>query len=185
MWVHALSVGTLAESPPETRDVGPDLVAVSAIREILQGYAQRGFFRGAADGVTRGQRITFKVLWHYGRVYPLVVDFAARSISFPRMLPGVQAGSPMVKNLRDFLRPFATGEVPEHRRLDPQRGRMSLVTQKGALTFRIRVRDGDYEYCARKLVHLTHEIFMIFLREGPYYEYRVEQLGLDPDREWA
>ena len=34
----------------------------------------------------------------------------------------------------------------------------------------------------RKIIQIVHEIFMVFLVDGPYYEYMVEQLGLDPDR---
>ena len=46
----------------------------------------------------------------------------------------------------------------------------------------ISIRDQDFEYATRKLIHTVHEIFLVFLREGPYYEYMVEHLGLDPDR---
>ena len=32
----------------------------------------------------------------------------------------------------------------------------------------------------RRLVHIAHEIYMVFLPDGPYQDYRVEKLGLDP-----
>jgi hypothetical protein len=43
--------------------------------------------------------------------------------------------------------------------------------------------DGDWDYAARQIVHLVDEIFQIFLLDGRWYEYRIEHLGLDPDRE--
>ena len=43
-------------------------------------------------------------------------------------------------------------------------------------------RDNDYEYAVRKLIHLVHEIFMVFLMEGNYLDYMIEEFDLDPDR---
>jgi hypothetical protein len=42
--------------------------------------------------------------------------------------------------------------------------------------------DADFDYATRKMIHTVHEIFMVFLVDGSYFEYMVEQLGLDPDR---
>ena len=39
----------------------------------------------------------------------------------------------------------------------------------------------EFEYATRKLIHVTNEIFMIFLRDGPYSEYIQEVFGADPD----
>ena len=38
------------------------------------------------------------------------------------------------------------------------------------------------EMCIRDSVQTAHEIFLIFLVDGAYYDYMVEHLGLDPDR---
>jgi hypothetical protein len=40
----------------------------------------------------------------------------------------------------------------------------------------------DDEYGARKLIHLAQEIFLVFLQDGRYYDYMVENFDLDPDR---
>jgi hypothetical protein len=32
------------------------------------------------------------------------------------------------------------------------------------------------------MIQVVHEIFLVFLVDGPYFEYLVEKLGLDPDR---
>jgi hypothetical protein len=152
--------------------------------DILRAYAQRGMFRGFAEKPARSSRRTFSVLWHYNRQYPVVLDLAAETLSFPGLLPGIAARSPMLAELKAFLRPFSTEEVPAHRRIDGDLGRLALTARKGALTLTMTVVGGEYEYCTRKLVHVAHEIFMVFLWDGPYYEYRVENLGLDPDAAW-
>ena len=54
--------------------------------------------------------------------------------------------------------------------------------KRGIVSITVTVKDGDFDYAARKIIQMVHEIFMIFLVDGPYFEYMVEQLGLDPDR---
>jgi hypothetical protein len=162
----------------------PPVGAAVQVADILRAYAQRGMFRGYAEKPPRGSKHTFSLLWHYNRQYPFVLDLAADVVSFPELLPDITARSPMAAELKEFLRPFSTGEVPAHRRIDPDLGRLALKSQKGALTLAMTVIGGEYEYCTRKLVHLAHEIFMVFLWDGPYYDYRVASLGLDPDAAW-
>ncbi len=49
------------------------------------------------------------------------------------------------------------------------------------MSLTLEVKDRDYAYDGRKLIHLVHEIFLDFLREGPGHEYAVENFDLDPD----
>lgn len=160
--------------PPEAGRVG----------DILRGYAHRGMFRGFAAKPPQGRRWTFNILWHYNRQYGFVLDLAARRVSFPGLLPGIPARSPMAGELKDFLNTFSTDAAPEHRRIDGRLGTLAVGSRQGAFTVAIEVNGGHYEYCTRKLVHLAHEVFMVFLWDGPYYEYRVQNLGLDPDGVW-
>jgi hypothetical protein len=91
----------------------------------------------------------------------------------------------MHKELRQFLKLFTSEEMPEHRRVDPGKGELLLIAKRGALTLGISIKNGEYEYCTRRLIHIVQEVFMVFLNDGPYYEYRIEHLGLDPDVAWA
>ena len=154
------------------------------VGDILRGYAQRGMFRGFAARRSQAYRQTFDLFWHYNRQYAFLLDLAARRVSFPGLLPGVSARSPMVGELKGFLNAFSTDAVPEHRRIDGKLGALAVRTRQGAITVAMEVKGGHYEYCTRKLVHLAHEIFMVFLWDGPYYEYRIDNLGLDPDAAW-
>jgi hypothetical protein len=88
----------------------------------------------------------------------------------------------MYRELRAFLKARQTDAMPEHRRVSPAKARVTLSNARGAVSLKLTVKDGDFDYATRKMIHIVHEIFMIFLVDGPYYEYMVEQLGLDPDR---
>ena len=152
-----------------------------AVAKILKGYAERGVFRGFAAGPLERGKQTFEIFWHYGRRYPLVLDLQARTLAFRRLLPEVPRDSPMIGALRDFVAAFASSEVPEHRRLDSGTGILKVRKVRGALSLEMQVLGQQYEACTRRLVHVTHEIFLVFLREGPYFDYRCQALGLDPD----
>ena len=65
-------------------------------------------------------------------------------------------------------------------------GSLRAVVRGGSFSLILEVkRSQHYEYCTRRLVHLAHEIFMVFLPDGPYDEYRVTQLGADPEAVWS
>jgi len=145
------------------------------VTEILQSYADRGVFRGfSANGST------FRMVWHYDRTFEMRLDARRRTLRFPVLLPGVPAN--MYEEFRTYIASRHSAELPEHRRVDAARARLRCVNREGAVSLGITSLDGDLAYSTRKLIHTVHEIFLGFLRDGPYYEYLVEQFGLDPDR---
>ena len=168
----------MADAPgndPQARTVG----------ELLQGYAARGVVRAVSDGDRRRGKTTFTLLWHHGRHFRLVLDPAASTVSFPSLLPAAPARSPMVRELKAFLHRFETDQVPAHRRVDLAKAHLRVAVRSGTVSLALTVLDGDVEYATRRLVHLAHEVFMVFLPDGPYDAYRVEQLGLDPNQAWT
>ena len=88
----------------------------------------------------------------------------------------------MYRELKRFIESRHSEELPTHRRVDPARASLRRANRRGMVSTGISIRDQDFEYATRKLIHTVHEIFLVFLREGPYYEYMVEHLGLDADR---
>ena len=91
----------------------------------------------------------------------------------------------MLGELRRFTRQFTSADLPPHRRVDPAKGRLRLTSRPAGVSLSLTVVRGEWEYCTRRLVHIAHEIYMVFLPDGPYQEYRVEKLGLDPDAVWT
>ena len=122
------------------------------------------------------------MVWHYDRPFELSFYASARTLKFPAVLPGVPARSPMYRELRVFLKSRQSDDLPDHRRVNPAKARIASANRRGAVSLTLTVKDGDFEYATRKMIQIVHEIFMIFLVDGPYYEYMVDQLGLDPDR---
>jgi len=172
------------------------------VRDLLKEYAERGVLRGVSEGERRGGRTTFTILWHYGRQFRLVLDPRAGTVSFPALLPAVSGRAAMVRELKAFLRRFETDEVPDHRRIDPTKASLRVAVRAGNVSVGLAMRPGrvrqgsragrrghaapgDVEYCTRRLVHLVQEVFLVFLPDGPYDDYRVEQLGLDPNLAWT
>lgn len=122
------------------------------------------------------------MLWHYDRPFELLLDSTKKTLRFPAILPGVPARSDMYRELQAFVKARLSEEMPEHRRVNPAKARVTLTNQRGAVSLSVAVKDGDFDYATRKIIQIIHEIFLIFLVDGPYYEYMVEHLGLDPDR---
>ena len=159
--------------------------SVQQVSEILRGYAGRGVFRSISDGERHAGKTSFTMVWHHGLVFRFVLDPSAGVVAFPALLPAVPARSPMARELRAFLNQFETAAVPSHRRIDPARARLRVTFRGGIVALALVVKNREFEYATRRIVHLAQEVFMVFLPDGPYYDYRVEKLGLDPDTVWA
>lgn len=154
---------------------------IEAVAAILEGYAQRGVFRGFSptEPARQGQAV-FRLLWHRDRVYECVFDPRRNMLRFPLLLPNVPAE--MHQDLKNFIKARQAAELPEHRRIDSQKVQVAASNRGGHVALSLRILDGDDDYAARKLIHLVHEIFLTFLLDGRYYEYMVENFDLDPDR---
>jgi hypothetical protein len=155
---------------------------VTLVTRILEEYAAKAVFRGFSAHPKTGGRAAYKMVWHYDRPFDLLLDAPKRTLRFPAVLPGVPPRSVMYRELRAFLKERHSADVPEHRRVNPVKARVTLSNKIGVVSITLRAKDGDFEYATRKIIHIVHEIFMVFLVDGPYFEYMVEQLGLDPDR---
>jgi hypothetical protein len=155
---------------------------IEAVNTILEGYAQRGVFRGFSRGPGSNRKAPFRLLWHRDRLFELILDLDRQTLRFPLVLPHVDPKSTMYQKFKEFLKSRQSEAMPEHRRIDTRKARVRSLNRSGNVSLTMQVKDGDYEYGARKLIHLVHEIFLVFLVDGPYYEYMVESFGLDPDR---
>jgi hypothetical protein len=167
--------------PTKKRDATHN-ARIARVTAILEGYAAKAVFRGFGAHPQAAGKAAYRMIWHHDRPFELLLDIPKKTLRFPAVLPGVPARSPMYRELQAFLKVRQTAEMPEHRRVNPAKARIALSNQRGAVSLKLTVKDGDFDYATRKIIHIAHEIFMIFLVDGPYFEYMVEQLGLDPDR---
>jgi hypothetical protein len=149
---------------------------------ILQNYADRGVFRGFSIGSTLAGRSLFKILWHRDRFFNLMLDVPRKTLRFAPVLPEVPAKSAMYKEFKAYLKSRHSTKLPEHRRIDARKAQLSCGNRGGNISVTMTVKNGDFEYATRKLIHAVHEVYMDFLNDGRYYEYMVETFDLDPDK---
>src|SRR3990172_7352551 len=153
---------------------------VDVVRGLLEGYAQRGIFKGSAAGPVRGGKATFKVIWHQNRAFDLVFDPESSVMRCPQLLANVPAHSTMYRELKEFIKSRHADDLPEHRRIDNGKARVQSNNRKGCVSLVLRVKNGDCEYGVRKFVHLVQEVFVSFLADGNYFDYMVETFALAP-----
>lgn len=153
---------------------------IASVAAALENYARRGVFRGFSQKVER-DRATFKLLWHRDRVFDFVFEVPENRMSLPVVLPNVPAKSDIYRNLKQFVQALQASSLPDHRRIDTRKARVTTQNRKGNVGLTLTVRKGEDEYAARKLIHLVNEIFLTFLSDGRYFDYMVENFDLDPD----
>jgi len=165
------------KSPKRSHDA-----SVGVVTEILEGYAAKAVFRGFSAHPGGKGHAVYRMIWHHDRRFEMLLDVEQKTLQFPEVLPGVPARSPMYRELREFLKVRQSEEMPEHRRVNPAKARLASGNKRGTVSVTVTANDGDFDYATRKIIHIVHEIFLIFLVDGPYFEYMVEHLGLDEDR---
>ena len=155
---------------------------VAVVTGVLEGYAAKAVFRGfSAHPGAKGQA-SYRMIWHHDRPFEMLLDVGKKKLQFPEVLPGVPARSQMYRDLRAFLKERQSEEMPEHRRVNPAQARLAWSNKRGVVSVTVTARNGDFDYATRKIIQIVHEIFLIFLVDGPYFEYMVQHLGLDEDR---
>lgn len=160
----------------------PKGACATRVAEVLKSYADRGVFRGFSAGPAHAGRATFKILWHRDRSFDLILDVPRKTLRFPVVLPEVPAKSPMYREFREFVESRHSPALPGHRRIDRRKARLRAGAHGGNASLTLTVKGADFEYGVRKLIHTVHEIYMVFLFDGRYYDYMLETLELDPDR---
>ncbi|HEX5430440.1 MAG TPA: hypothetical protein VFW83_00630 [Bryobacteraceae bacterium] len=154
----------------------------AAVAEVLEGYAARGIFRGFGKGPAEKSKASFQLIWHYDRRLDLILNAAKRTLTFPELLPGIPAGSGMYREYKKFLAERHSDAVPAHRRIDMAKARVTCSNRRGSVAVAVTIQDCDWEYATRKLINTADETVKDFLGDGPYFDYLVDHMGLDPDR---
>ncbi|MET0292226.1 MAG: hypothetical protein ABW136_07640, partial [Steroidobacteraceae bacterium] len=134
------------------------------VSSILEDYASRGVFSGFRLNKRQARKVDFTVQWHFRRVFSIVLDETKSSLTLSGLLPHVSAAPGLRRELAAYLRRYASPERQAHRRIDPEKAVVSCYVRNDSLSLRVDVRDGDYEYATRKLVHLVNEVSLDFLR---------------------
>ena len=156
-------------------------MCVDQVGRILEDYAKRRVIRGFTPAPAAQGKAAFRITWRPDLVFDLILDPPTGTLQLPLLLPNVPAGSTMYRAFKAFIQERHAETTPAHRRIDRKKARITCRNRAGAVALSLTVKDGDYEYGARKIIHLVQEVFLVFLTDGPYRDYVVELFNLDPD----
>jgi hypothetical protein len=153
--------------------------AAAVVAQTLEEYARRGIFKGFAVGSVLRGRQRFRIVWHANRAFDIVLDLSKHELKVPVLLPSVPSKSTMQNDLGAFLARVCSTELPKHRRIDSTKVHLVQGRSRGDVSLTAVVLDEDFEYAARRLINLIHEIYLNFLTTGLYEEYRAKVLGVN------
>jgi hypothetical protein len=160
--------------------IDPDGLAGKA-RAFLNTYSDRGVFAGFSERASSPGQLRFALVWHHNKRFELLVSLRHRAVIMPMVLPNVPARSELDRNFRNFVRACSSDEKPPHRRIDPAKVATSCVNRRGSLGVRFALLDDDVDYALQRLLHLVQETYVLFLQEGIYLDYWIEQFGPPPE----
>ncbi len=155
---------------------------LTIVRKVLQGYADRGVFRALAEVPSCNGKAEFKFHWFpiTEEPFTLIYTNRTRALSFKRLLRGMPAKSEMYSQLKAFIKERSSADLPEHRRINPERADVKCSNRKGSVSVTVVIKGHEYEYGVRKAVNLISDLFMDLLPESTYYEYMAEHFDM-PD----
>ena len=134
--------------------------AIKVVRDGLQSYADRGIFRGFSEVKSRNSKASFSFLWMTPRRLDFIVDTGKGTLTFKDLLPNVPSRSIIHGDIKRFLLERYDAGLPGHRRIDRRRAEIAWSNRRGAVSVSLKVKDQQYRYCLKKIVNLTHELFV-------------------------
>ena len=134
----------------------------------MQGYADRGVFRGFSVREQREQ-VEYRFTWLLTR--PMTVAFHSRTqtLTFKNLLPGVASQSPLLAETKALVEERTGNGFPAHRRIDPRRTRVSLTVQKGRLSLTFAIQKQHHVYAVKKALNFVNELFVMLHETYPQY----------------
>ena len=151
--------------------------AKDPVTQALQAYADRGVFRGfRATPLGRGQ-IEYQFLWLTKRPLRAVFTPAAKRLTFPSALPGIDRGA--AADMKADIDSRRERHLPEHKRVDARRCRLSGSLRKGDFSIAVDIRGRSHEYAVSKALNVINEMFVILHEHHPGY--LIERFGVSTE----
>jgi hypothetical protein len=136
---------------------------VALVHRELEAYARRGVFRSFSQTRVDGKQAEFRFFWLWNLPFHLTFDAGRKTLIFKNLLPDVPAGSELNTELKTFIKSRCSNDLPEHRRLDPERLSVRYSNLRGQVSIAFQVRKNDYDYGVKKALGLVNEILVGFL----------------------
>jgi len=139
---------------------------INAIQSALQAYADRGIFRSYSYKSVAAGKHEFRFAWLTDHPFLLVFNQHSHSFVFKDLLPNVEKKSLVDSRFRCFLKGCYSGELPEHRRIDSEKIKLSCINREDSLSISLKLFPHcDDAYAVNKAVNLVSDIFNIFLHQ--------------------
>lgn len=147
----------------------------ATVEQVLRAYAERGVFR-ALDVRTGGRGATeFTLHWLTDVPMRLTAGSRGRLLTLKNLLPNVPRRSAMYADLQRFIGERHDAGLPAHRRIDARALEVTWIVARNKASLAVKVKNGDPAAAARRLINLTHELF-VFLQDS-WAEYLWENFG--------
>jgi len=168
----------LAVQEPLRRGRLGDRTARSAevVTRSLQRYADRGVFRALSSEPGRGGRVEFRLTWLTRESLTVTYEPRTGALTFRGLLPGVSAKSAPFADVTALIEGRRSRAIPEHKRVDGRRVRLSWSTRNGDMSLTVHVRGPHHEYGVQRGLNLVNDLFVL-LHAG-YPDYLAEHFGL-------
>jgi hypothetical protein len=152
--------------------------ALGIVDATLRSYASRGVFQ---DFQMAGSKAgaDFHFGWLHNQPFTLSCDWQRKRLTLVDLLPGVQRDSLMYRELKAFLSGRSAADVPEHRRIDPAQATLVSRLRGGVVSLELTLTGSDYEYGARKLINIGHEVFLFLGEYWADYMWENFQLSME------
>jgi hypothetical protein len=148
------------------------------IAAALREYADRGVFRGFRETAARG-RVDYHFTWLTRRLMHARSDPAHGSLAFPALLPHVAESPALVRELKAIVAERSTRSVPDHKRIDARRARLSASISKGDFSLAVAIRGANHEYAVKRSLNLINDLFVMLRERHP--EYLIEHFGMSSE----
>jgi hypothetical protein len=120
--------------------------------------------------------------WLYGQPFTLICDLRRKRLSLIDLLPGVQRGTLMLREIKVFLEGRTAVDIPAHRRVDPRRFSALARTRRDVVFLELTLMEDDceaYASGARRIINLAHELFLFLNEHWPDYMWQAFHLGME------
>jgi hypothetical protein len=145
------------------------------VSAALQGYADRGVFRGFRAAAGSRGRMEYQFLWLTRRPTRAVFDPRRNTLSFPALFPGITAAA----DLRSIVAARSARRQPRHKRIDARRARLSSRMRAGDFSLTVEIRGRHAGYAVSQALNVINELHLALHEARP--EYLIERFGVSAE----
>jgi len=151
----------------------------SQLTAALQAYADRGVFRGLRIEAGPGKRSDYFFTWLTRTPMRLRYEPSKRELRFVELLPRVSAYAGLASDLRHLVLEHQSSAVPEHRRIDGRRVKLTTAVRAGHFSVTLHLRGAQEAYAVQRGVNLVNQLFLLL--QANYPEYLIQCFGFSPE----